>query len=1039
MPASRTVADRLARLSPDQRAALQRRMKARGDRPEPGPDLVRRPDAERALAPLGLDQERIWVIDQLDPGRHTYNISTGMRFKGAFDEEAFHRAVEALVRRHELLRSSVEVHDGAPRLRTHQDFEVPLTFVDLRAEPERLAETLRTLVRRPFDPAAGGLLRVVAVRVADDDYHVVETMHHSITDQWSFVRLNRELLTHYRAACEGRASELPELPVQFGDFAAWQREVFTGEHQERERAFWRTYLDGAPGHLPLPYDGAPADAGHAGRHHYFLLDADLAARFLAACRQWRVTLSDALLAVYAALLHEETGAHDIVVGLPSATRSRPETHDLIGFLLTNVPIRVRLPQHPTPEQFLTAVRSASAAVADHREVPFSEIVEAVQPERSLDRYPLLQTMHLVLDFEETVVRLPEAEVVGIEVEDGVSPMDLTVGWWRAGERLYGRIEYRTELFSDATVSRLVTRLLDLVRVFCEHPQDPLTVRATADPGTGTADAGPAEPDPADVGPADADPAVVARIAAVWHEVLGTEPGQDQDQLLHPDANFFRCGGTSLKAIQLAHALRAAGFALGARQVFLAPTVRGQAALARRTDEEAAATLAAPDEGAVSPQQEDLLEGGLPRPELWTHSVVLTAGSRLDPQWLKVAVKRVVAAHPALCSAFRREEERWRRQPSAGWLWRTEDTGAAPEAVAAGHREAFDLAGGPLFAASLIPGAPEIPGTPDLLVLTAHHLVVDGLSWQILVEDLERAYRGLRPVAEACHPSAYAAVARSVDVRGQLAHWERQLKDRPALGCRTGGANLLGGETEHRVTVELPAHDPAVDRSLQALTAVALAARPWFDGGDVVLDLIGPGRDLPAASGWDPLRAVGFHAAVHPLRIPHLDPGDDPAGQVARLLEAVPDGGVGHLAARWSEDAAVRSAAAELPRAELAFNYLGALLDEGHNRHDGHDALFTVSDQLGPAGNEEADRYHLVDVVFAHDGERGVFTWKYHPQAVDEEKVRAVAERAGTEFDHLVRRVRPPGAEGAATVGMSLAEVNTMLADLTHDRTTGDSR
>ncbi|MBG7702860.1 hypothetical protein HCJ76_33590 [Streptomyces sp. MC1] len=1004
MTRPRTVADRLARLTPEQRAALQRRLRHGEEGPAAEPELTRRP-GDRSVSPLGLDQERIWILDQLDPGGHTYNISTGLRFKGAFDEEAFRAAVTALVRRHELLRSRVEVRDGLPVLRVSEEFATPVEFFDLRAEPDAVAETVRALVRRPFDLAAGGLLRVVVVRAADDEYHVIETMHHSVTDQWSFVRLNRELLEHYRAARENRPARVPELPVQYGDFAVWQRQCFTGDRRRAHRDFWRAHLEGMPAHLPLPYDAPPEGRGHEGKHHYFRLDDGLSAAFLAMCRSSRLTLSDALLAVYVGLLHEETGSRDIVVGLPSATRGRPETHDLIGFLLTNVPLRARLPAGPTPTQILHAVRQASAAVADHREVPFSEIVDAVSPERSLDRYPLLQTMHLVLDFDDTVIRVPDAEVHGVEVEDGVSPMDITVGWWRAGDRMYGRFEYRTELFTDATVDRLVGSLLELVRVFVERPDEPLRARAAA-PAPVPARAVTAAP----AAPAPVDPGELRRIAEVWREVLGTEPG--------PDDNFFECGGTSLTAIRLAHALRRAGFALTARQLFRAPTMRGQLALVR-PEPDTTRGGAEPAEGAVSPEQEDLLEGGLPHPELWAHSLVLTAARPLDPEWLAVVVKRVAAAHPGLCSAFRRTDTGWRADATDRRLWRVEAPGADPARVAAAHRAAFDLREGPLFAASLI------PGEPDRIVLTAHHLVVDGLSWQILVDDLDRAYHGARPAAEARHPSAYAAAWRDHDVRDQRDYWRDQLAGAAALGCRTGGPDRIGGETAYRVRAAIPSGADAADRPAVALTAVARAIRPWFGGRDVVLDLIAPGRELPLADGWDPARAVGFYATSHPLRLPFADDPGRHLRQVGRALDAVPDGGKGYLALRWSADPELRREAAGWGRAELSFNYLGTLLAGAENGR-----LFTVGEQIGASGNDDATRYHAVAVLFETDGEEAVFTWKFDPDAVDGAAVRAVAADAAEEFTRLTRR---HGAQPPSTTGMSLHEVNRMLAELTREK------
>ncbi|MGV9358485.1 condensation domain-containing protein, partial [Streptomyces misionensis] len=515
---------------------------------------------------------------------------------------------------------------------------------------------------------------------------------------------------------------------------------------------------------------------------------------------------------------------------------------------------------------------------------------------------------------------------------------------------------------------------------------------------------------ASAAPAPVDPGELRRIAAVWREVLGTEPG--------PDDNFFECGGTSLTAIRLAHALRRAGFALTARQLFRAPTMRGQLALVR-PETVTSRGGAEPARGAVSPEQEDLLEGGLPHPELWAHSLVLTAARPLDPEWLAVVVKRVAAAHPGLCSAFRRTDTGWRVDATDRRLWRVEAPGADPARVADAHRAAFDLREGPLFAASLI------PGEPDRIVLTAHHLVVDGLSWQILVDDLERAYHGARPAAEARHPSVYAAAWRDHDVRGQREYWRDQLAGAAPLGCRTGGPDRIGGETAYRVRAAVPPGADASDRPAVALTAVARATRSWFGGRDVVLDLIAPGRELPLADGWDPARAVGFHATSHPLRLPFAD---DPARhlrQVGRALDAVPDGGKGYQALRWSADPEVRREAAGWGRAQLSFNYLGTLLTGAENGR-----LFTVGEQIGPSGNDDATRYHAVAVLFETDGEEAVFTWKFDPDAVDGAAVRAAAAGAAEEFTRLTRR---RGAQPPSTAGMSLHEVNRMLAELTREK------
>ncbi|MFJ2581772.1 condensation domain-containing protein [Kitasatospora aureofaciens] len=1000
---SRELAARLARLSPEQRALLQRKLKSRADA---DPELAPR-RGDRSRSPLGLDQERLWILDQLDPGSHTYNISVGLRFVGELDTEVFTAAVAAIVRRHDLLRSSVAVQDGRPVLQVHEELPSAVELIDLRAQPEQLDETVRTLVRRPFDLLAGGLLRVAVLRLADDEYQIVETMHHSVTDQWSYVRFNRELLEHYRALLQGRPAQLAELPVQFGDFAQWQREYFSGARQQRHRDFWRTELTGAPELLALPYDAPPNGVDYTGAHHYFLLDDDVSAHFLAAGRAGRATLSDALLAVYVALLHEETGQHDIVVGLAGATRARPETHELIGFFLTNVPIRVRLPEHPTPAQILAATKAASAAVADHREVPFSEIVEAVSPERTLDRYPLLQTMHLVLDFDDTVFEVPGAEVYATEVEDGVSPMDITLGWWRAGTRLYGRFEYRTALFTPETVDRLAHRLMGLVRDFAERVDEPLVVsrvRSTTVLGS----TGPAlTPVPAP------DTAELARVAEIWRGILGHDVGPDED--------FFQAGGTSIMAIELSHALRAAGFAITARGVFNQPTMAGQLGLLSAGSESARPVAAVA--GAVSPEQEDLLEAGLPSTELWSHTLVLASDRPLDPEVSLAAVERVVAAHPGLCTAFRRTEQGWRASTGEQWSRQVAEPGAEPAQVAAAQRAGFDVEQGQLFAAALLPG--EV----DRIVLTANHLVVDGFSWGVLVGDLARALRGEQLPPEPVPALAHAAALRGYDFGGQLDYWRAQQAAAAPLACRTGGSDRLAGETEFAVRVPLPA--AAASWTAEALTAVGRAVRCWTPGDDVVLDVVAPGRDFTPAAGWDPMRAVGYHACAYPLRLPL---GGDPAGQLALVgeaLDAVPDGGKGYGALRWSADPAVRAEVQRWPRVEISFNYLGSLL--GESPHP--DGLFRTVAQLGPDGNGSAVRHHAVDVLVGIESGSAVFTWRYNPEAVEAESIRSAAGTAAAEFARLATGRR---GVSAGVAGMSLDSVNDMFARISRDRREGMS-
>ncbi|GAB7035670.1 condensation domain-containing protein [Streptomyces sp. NPDC021749] len=528
------LAARLAALDPEKRAALlaklsQQRSGKRPLRPRPGP---------RDTFPVGMDQERLWILDQLYPGTTTYTLGFGLRFLGEFDREAFTEAVAVVVGRHELLRSAIETDGSRPVLRLHPDRGGDLTFTDLSAGPDgererRRAEFIRQQVRRPFDLSRDPVLRIGVADLGGGDHQIVQTMPHSFTDQWSYVRLNSELLEVYRAVREGREPRLPALPVQFGDYAQWQREYFDSEHGERHRAFWRSYLADLPDRPLLPYDHSDDTEDRTGRQYNFVLDEGTAAAFIARAKQARSTVANAMAAVYAALLYEESGERDILLGVPSVTRSDPAVQDLVGFLLTNVPLRIRLPEQPTPYDFMAATQAAGAAVAEHHETPFGEIVRAVAPERTVHSYPLLRTMLVHLDLAETVsYSVPGATVYANAVPEGISSMDATVAWWHLGDLVYGRFEYRTALFEPETIDRLARRLLQLVEVFATAPDTPLGSPAGR---------------------------AAELVTAAWCEALDVPSAKPQDA-------FAGRGGTPLLAVRLARLLTARGFTAGPRDI-----------------------------------------------------------------------------------------------------------------------------------------------------------------------------------------------------------------------------------------------------------------------------------------------------------------------------------------------------------------------------------------------------------------------------------------------------------------------------------------
>jgi non-ribosomal peptide synthase protein (TIGR01720 family) len=993
---------RLADLTPDQRAALAKRLSA-----TKGIPALRRRPGPRDVYPMGLDQERLWMLDQLNPGATTYCLSFAMRFVGSLDVPALLEAVKTVVRRHESLRSVVVVERGAPSLRVLADMPAAVRVLDLsdvsaEERDRRLAEVMHEQVSEPFDLSAGPLLRFAVVRLGEAEYQVCETMHHSTADQFSYLRLNRELLECYRAQVAGGQPKLPDLPVQIGDFTHWQREVFSGEGAQGRREFWRQYLAGYAGNTPLPYDMSPDTNDHAGAHHQFLLDESAADRFREFTKTAKTTLSTSLLAVYAALLFEETGARDIVIGQPSVTRGAPESRDLIGFLLTNVPVRIRLPEHPSPRDVLAAAIAAERAIVEHREVPFVEIVEAVSPQRSATQHPLLQTMHLLLGFSETVFELPGLAVHTTVMRDEVSPMDITVGWWQSGNTLYGRLEYRTALFSAATIDRMVRRLLQLVELFADRPDDPLH-DSQRRPTVAAPPSALASP----IAHHGGAPAAKLDLATrAWVEVLATTAPT-------PDASFFQEGGTSLLAVELVDRLRAAGFTASVRDVFTHQTLGALAAALPLAGQPDTAETAAHDAVApLSPEQQLLLDMGLEDVELWAHTKVLVARSPLGEGRIREAVEAIFAAHPALGAVFEKNSDSWTARPGGMWTWAVESPDADLADVITRQRAGFDMRTGRLFAASLI------PGSPDRLVLSASHLCMDGMSWQIIVDDLMKAFRRdvLAPETEGAFD--YARELRKIDDPRQLDYWAEQHANVRPMSWAADTPNRLGDVAELEVEAPLPMERSDIWQ-IAATTAAARLLLPWTE--QVVFLMIELGRErLASLPMWDAARAVGFYACFYPLHLPVS--GDDPAkdlGAVGEALRRVPDGGKCYGLLRCAPDSRLRL----LPMPFVSFNYLGRI-----GAADDADRLFDDGGEFGPSGNEGCARVADLEILAAVRGDTMVFRWRYNPKIIPEPTVRAIAERAGTEFAAIIES-SPAIEPTAQSWTLSDAQMNSLMATL----------
>jgi amino acid adenylation domain-containing protein len=435
-----------------------------------------------APLPLSFAQQRLWFIDQLEPGSAAYNLPYALRLRGNLDADALRRALDGLVRRHESLRTRFPADAGEPVQVIDPPRPVPLPLADLG--PDHLDDhgaresALRVLAAaeaaRPFDLAAGPLLRCTLVRLADDEHALLFTMHHVVSDGWSMAILTREISELYGAAIEGREPILSPLPVQYADFAAWQRRWLTGDVLDAQLAWWRDRLADAPPLLELPTDRPrPAVQGGAGAHLPFALADDTLGALRTLSRGEGATLFMTLLAAWQLLLSRYAGQSDVLVGTPVAGRTRLETEGLIGFFVNTQVVRTDLSGDPSFRALLGRVREGTLSAYGHQDIPFEKLVEELAPERSLGHTPFFQTLFVLQNNVREALRLGDLQAEALPVGDDAAKFDLTFTLSEEDDGLQGALSYRTELWDADTIGRMLGHFGALLRAVAADASRPI--------------------------------------------------------------------------------------------------------------------------------------------------------------------------------------------------------------------------------------------------------------------------------------------------------------------------------------------------------------------------------------------------------------------------------------------------------------------------------------------------------------------------------------------------------------------------------------
>ena len=443
------------------------------------PAPVQRIGRRKVDGPVALSfaQEQFWFLDQLSPGSPVYNIVDMIPIAGAYDAAAMRKAWQELTRRHGALRTAFVERNGQPQQVVMPAVDVGLPEVDVSVLPEAERErewsrVVREEGRRPFDLSHAPLFRTTVVRVSPQEHRLLVTIHHIIADEWSMELVHQEIGQLYAAFTRGRPSRLPELPIQYADFAAWQREWSRGAVLQQEIAYWKEELAGAPTTLELVTDKPrPAAQSFRGASEGFEVPKQLLERVKALGREEQATLFMVLEAGFAALLHRYTGQDDLLIGTPISGRTHSETERLIGCFLNTVVLRARFTEDVSFRALLRQVRARALGAFAHPDLPLNYLVAELAPQRDASRTPLFQVMFVLHD---SAGVSQVSKVTGNrQLETGTSKFDLTLLISESERGLDGMIEYSTDLFDAETMRALCRRYARLLEAIASEPDQPL--------------------------------------------------------------------------------------------------------------------------------------------------------------------------------------------------------------------------------------------------------------------------------------------------------------------------------------------------------------------------------------------------------------------------------------------------------------------------------------------------------------------------------------------------------------------------------------
>ncbi len=430
---------------------------------------------------LSFAQQRLWFLDQMEEGGSAYNIPAAIRIKGMLDIGILKKCFNEVIGRHEALRTRFESNNGKPLQKIEQLLEIEIPLVDLSALKESLIEDeVKRLAKedgqKSFQLSKGPLIRVTLLKVSPEEYVLLLSMHHIISDGWSMGLLVKEISEYYEAYLKGSRASIPELRIQYGDYSEWQRNWLQGTVLESEMGFWRNLLKGAPTIINLPTDRTrPSVQSSNGAIKFFSLPKELSRSVKQLSQKENATTFMTLLAAYGLLLYKYTGQEDILIGTPVAGRERLETESLIGFFVNTLVLRTDLSGDPTFTELLARMREMALGVYSHQNIPFEKLVEEFQDYRDMSRSPLFQVMFMMQNTAMPPLKISGLELSFLELDSRSSQFDLSLSLKEDEGGLKGTFEYNTDLLDESTIDRMVGHYENLLGAIAGNPNEKISL------------------------------------------------------------------------------------------------------------------------------------------------------------------------------------------------------------------------------------------------------------------------------------------------------------------------------------------------------------------------------------------------------------------------------------------------------------------------------------------------------------------------------------------------------------------------------------